>query len=402
MKPKDGRYRVKLRITSERIPQLFPTPYSLTPDEFRKVMGSRANGDLRKIKEELLSLEDKVWDAINKLPSFSFELLRKSMNVEEKAVTDLFSAFNEKIQTLEKAGRVGTASSYLLAMKSLRAFHKRSQLSWTDITISFLEKYEAWMVAHGKSLTTVGIYLRNLRHLMNLALEQELIDRKQYPFGRNKYVIPKTRRRKIALCEEELRKIILYKPPEDSPEAFYKDMWVFTYLGNGINPKDLMLLKYRDIQGDYISIVRAKTAFTSRHDQMIVQIFLLDELKEIIAKWGTKPLSPEKYIFPFLKDKMTPAQIHAHKVQSIKLINTYMGRIGIKLGISSKITCQVARHSHATVLLNRNASISYIQSVLGHHSPQTTTHYLGDLNQQERRRLAETVTLKELKEEHGG
>ena len=64
-------------------------------------------------------------------------------------------------------------------LRSLENFKKN--LKFTDITPSFLKKYERWMLDNGKSITTVGMYLRALRAIFN----QQNIDSKLYPFSKN-------------------------------------------------------------------------------------------------------------------------------------------------------------------------------------------------------------------------
>jgi integrase/recombinase XerD len=68
---------------------------------------------------------------------------------------------------MEKEGRVGTVSNYNLSLKSLLAYHthraigrKPDQLGFLAIDKDWLKGDEHWMVEEGKSMTTVGIYLR--------------------------------------------------------------------------------------------------------------------------------------------------------------------------------------------------------------------------------------------------
>ena len=59
-----------------------------------------------------------------------------------------------------------------------------------------------------------------------------------------------------------------------------------------------------------------------------------------------------------------------------KQINKYMNRIASKLGIKSKITTYVARHTFSTVLRNSGASTELISEMLAHSSLSTTKNYL--------------------------
>ena len=82
-----------------------------------------------------------------------------------------------------------------------------------------------------------------------------LVPRENYPFGEKKYQIPTGVNIKKALPIEEIGKFYNHQSdasPEGQAKAEAKDYWLFTYLGNGINMKDIALLKYKNIPGDYI------------------------------------------------------------------------------------------------------------------------------------------------------
>jgi len=55
-----------------------------------------------------------------------------------------------------------------------------------DITIEFLKNLERWMLARGKSITTVGIHIRILRSVLNIAKYNGVITPQAYPFERRK------------------------------------------------------------------------------------------------------------------------------------------------------------------------------------------------------------------------
>ncbi len=72
------------------------------------------------------------------------------------------------MRTLREDGRIGTAVSYECAQSSLNKFMPDAK--YADITPDFLREYERWMLSNGKSITSVGIYLRAVRALFNNAL----------------------------------------------------------------------------------------------------------------------------------------------------------------------------------------------------------------------------------------
>lgn len=66
------------------------------------------------------------------------------------------------------------------------------------------------MLQRGKSITTVEIYVRTLRAIINLAKSRGTVKRNDYPFGRRKYVIPSSRNIKKALNIEQIKQIFNY------------------------------------------------------------------------------------------------------------------------------------------------------------------------------------------------
>jgi integrase/recombinase XerD len=71
-----------------------------------------------------------------------------------------------------------------------------------------------------------------------------------------------------------LKKLFDYRPEEGGTEQFYVDIWLFSYLSNGINMKDLFRLKYSCIMGDSIEFERAKTANSSSEPKKLVSSIL--------------------------------------------------------------------------------------------------------------------------------
>ncbi len=97
-------------------------------------------------------------------------------------------------------GEIGTANSYKDSLSSFKKFWKSDYLSIEDVDVKFLKKYEKWMLeTRGNSVTTVGIYLRNLRTVFNLIINHDKSKFENYPFTEKKYIIPTAENEKISL-----------------------------------------------------------------------------------------------------------------------------------------------------------------------------------------------------------
>lgn len=378
VKKKNDTYAVKLRLTFCRIQKYYPIQEYLTIDDWKKVHSEKPR---KAYKEKLLyfaEVENKAREIIKTLHPFSFAEFEHKFNEKPAAEINVLSSFEYYIEVLKKEGRAGTAESYTSALNSLKSYLKtkhRKRLFFWDITPEWLSRYEDWMLSSNKSVTTIGIYLRNLRSIFNRAIDDGKVNQSSYPFGKRKYQIPASKNIKKALTLADIGKIAQHEPKTDN-EAFARDMWMFSYMCNGANVKDIALLKYKNVQHGKIYFVRAKTERSSKQNQKEVSAIMLPEVKAIIEKWGIKPTDPDAYIFGMLEDGDTPQRIMMKVKQVVKNINKYMKRIGEKLELPLKLTTYNARHSYATILKREGASIELISESLGHKDLKTTENYL--------------------------
>ncbi len=389
-KKQDETYPVKLRVTYQRKRKYYGLPYSFTKDDFKRITGEKPRGQVKDIKLELSLIEQKARDIIKNLPAFSFKRFEQYF-FSNTAGADLFFYFDNYIKRLEKAGRVGTATAYRAAKKSIETFYHNRRVKFQDITPAFLQKYENWMLARDRSVTSVGIYLRCVRHLFNEAIKNGHATRENYPFGIDSYRIPHPRNIKKALPLSDIAKIFRFQPEPDSPEHFYRDLWIFSYLCNGMNMKDMFMLKYSHIHGDYIHFRRAKTELTDR-DSKPIDVYLTDEARAIIERWGSRPVYSDNYIFPILTHRLKPDQIQKKVKQATKMVNKYIKRVARKVGINENISTYTARHSFATVLKRSGASVEFISEQLGHTSVETTSAYLDSFEDEKKKEMAEKLT----------
>ena len=391
---KDEAYPVKLRITYKRKSRLYRTKFYLTEDDFQKAMGEKPRNDYKDLHRELLGVEKHALEIIGSLKTFSFEAFKRRLVTNTADQANLFSAFKEYIAELEDDDRVGNSSVYTTAKHSLEKFHPGDSLNFSEITPKFLKQYEKWMVeTESNGITTVGIYLRCVRRLFNRAIRNGFAKREEYPFGRelDQYQIPEPRNVKKALPLADIQKIFNYNSDNSIPASYSRDIWIFSYLCNGINMKDICLLRYSDVLSDTIVFRRAKTMQTNRKNKSI-EVVKTPEINKIIERWGQKPPDPDKFIFPILSENLTTKQQKAKIMQAIKQVNKYIKRIASELKIESDVTTYTARHSFATILKRAGVNISYISEALGHSTLTTTQGYLGSFENDEKKRMAALLT----------
>ena len=391
-RPKNsGLYPVKIRVTLNRVQKYYPIGMDITVDDFNRIQNGSVRNELRRLKSKITVWENKAQDIIDKTYPFSFEDFKLKLVDKNIKAPEIYALFDQTISDLNNQGRVSTSRVYRDTRNSLMKY--KSKLNIKEITPDFLKKYEDYMYSKGRSVTTVGIYLRHLRSIFNKAIDAEIIDRKYYPFGKNKYQIKAPRNIKKALTIEQIKSIIEYEVEEESNQHLAKDMWLLSYYCNGMNIKDILNLKFKNIDKDVIHFERIKTVNTIQNPKPII-VSLIPQAQEIINRWKKKERSPNDFVFPVLKKTMTEEDKMKIKNQFVKIINKYMKRIGIDIGYDKPLTTYSARHSFATILKRSGAPLGFISESLGHKSLQTTEAYLDSFEDETRRKYAEMLVPK--------
>lgn len=137
---------------------------------------------------------------------------------------------------------------------------------------------------------------------------------------------------------------------------------------NGINFRDLLFLKYKNIRDGEVVFERSKTKGNMK-EALLIHASLTPMMEDIIARIGNKRVSPETYIFRYAREGMTPMEISSMVRKVIS-----------------------ARHSFATILNKRGVDITFISESLGHNSLETTKTYLAGFDKDERRKISSFLT----------
>jgi len=367
-------YSVKLRVTHNRVQKYYSTGFRMNTLEFAKTM---QNVPLKKYENNRIELDEmllKARNACKELHIFSFIGFEKIFLNDKKPDKTLFQLYEKVISEKMLNGSVSTATNYRCSMKSLLNVNKN--LTYADITPDFLYEYETALLKDGKKTTTVGIYLRPLRAIINEAISLGYLPQDLYPFGRRKYIIPEGKNPKKALENEEFQKIWNYKCREfTSFEGRSKDFFILSYLCQGINFKDLLLMKKDQLSETEIQFFRQKTKDTVRSNPILITVPLLDETKVILNQW--KDLDETNpFLFNFITEEMTPVMVYKNVMQFVKVTNKHMNQIAKSLGIKKNITTYVARHQFSKAIIEGGESVELLSECLGHKNIRTTQNYV--------------------------
>lgn len=384
----NGKYPVKIRVTYQRIRKYYSTGKELTAEEWDLLPVSKSRY-LQSIKQDIQFSFEKIKNIVVSLEQedkFSFDFL--SQRIGRGNTGTVNAAFRVKIETLGTNNQIGTQLFYQDALVSFEKYAGKS-IKFSDVTVEWIQKFEKHLLDLGRSYTTIGMYCRGLRHIMNQAKRDGIIKESQYPFGVGKYTIPKGSSRKMALSMKDIQKFVSFCDGTEATEK-YRDLWFFSYLCNGINFADMLRLKYSNIIHNEICFMRSKTYRTLQTKKEICAV-LTPEMENIIKKWGNKNRIPEANIFPYLTGKESATDEKKIIQDVIRLCNKRLKLISKAIGVQG-ISTYTARHSYATVLKRSGANIAYISESLGHNDLKTTENYLASFEREEREKNAKLLT----------
>lgn len=398
--------------------KLFLTPLDWDNVQDRKY---KAKGKIFKIRETIDSVKIQAEAAIENVlkgkRGFTFKAFEKEFLVADLK-EDFLAFFEQHIQTIRAEGRIGTFRSYGNALSAFKAFRKDEDLSPFEITPELLNDFDAYLLKRkrpGKkaiktlSRTTIRIYMQVIKTIYLLMADENPELLKVYPFARKqndrkRYKLkPGAGHKGEALNVEQLQKFIAIDLDVMHPEHIEaKLLFLFSFYCQGMNMRDVFLLRYADIQGQTIRYVRHKTRLTETKES-VMEIPVTDAIRQIISKIGNPDKRPVNYVFTAIpnglathyprrtdKDVTQEERITQIIQQKIKMINKRLKNI-CETNDLPVVTTYWARHSYANLVRESGEGVEVIRELLGHADVRTTESYLKRFDAEYKKKVNEKI-----------
>lgn len=386
---KKGLYPIKIRVTHERKTKYFDTVFAVSEGDFIKIQtGNRVTDELRKVKIRIEKLLKKAEEVIWHLEYFDFEAFTIRFK-DTGDRNDLIYLLRSKAKRLKEEKFLSNSNLYAQAANLLERFvkieKKSSKLLIRDLTPDLLKSFQRWALntnyiieknrankERKYSVTTIGMYLIRIKAIINGQIEAGLMRAARSPFGKGKYIIPKSRVSKRPLEKQEIIAIANYET-DDPKQIFARDMFIFSYLANGMNFFDIFMLKWNDIKNDAFYFVRQKT-YSKLPDKQI-RVFINHRIQHIIDTHGIKKEN-NPYIFDIVPAR-ADIETATKKIRTqISLVNLSLKQIAKALNVTQEISTYYARHTFATMMHELGASLYTIKDVIGHEDIKSTQVYV--------------------------
>ena len=274
-------------------------------------------------------------------------LLRDAVRKKAPA-TITFPAFaRSAINTSDK--RDSTKENLLTTVGQLEQF--RPGLDFADLTYTFLKDFEAWLREQGKSVNTVAKHLRQLRTLVNEAINDGYMPADAYPF--RKFKIKQEKGRHEFLTPDELRRLEAVHAADQHRHVL--DAFLFCcYTG----------LRFSD--------------FCALRTDKIVMINRSHWLVLTMVKTTIEIKLPLSLLFDGKALQIIDRYSSVEELAAIPCnseTNKRLTAIAQSAGIKKHFTFHTARHTCATLLIHQGVPITTVQKLLGHTSVKTTQIY---------------------------
>ena len=260
-----------------------------------------------------------------------------------------FTAFAR--QTIEQSDRSDSTKENLLStVGHLEQF--RPGIDFADLTYTMLKDFEAWLREQGKNINTIGKHLRQLRTLVNEAINCGYMSADAYPF--RKFTIKKRKTEHRFLTPDELRRLESVQLADERHRHVLDAFLFCCYTG----------LRYSDFR----SLNAAQIVVIHRSKWLYLKMRKTDiDIRLPLALlFDGKALD--------IIDRYPSAEALAAIPDNCET-NRLLAEVGKLAGVKKHFTYHAARHTCATLLVHQGVPITTVQRILGHTSVKTTQIY---------------------------
>ena len=317
--------------------------------------------------EELRSLRELLARDNQTVHSVVCSMIRKKLFTVDEIVTACnerfmvsnLTKYTEKlVRELILQDRQETARHYQSTLSSFMRFRHNCDLRLDELNPILLKEYETYLFETGICANTVSFYLRTLRSILNQAVREGLVEACPMLFSQVHTRIEKTRKRAV---EEKVILSIVALQLLSPDLSLARDLFLFCYYARGMAFVDLAHLRRENIKGNKIIYSRRKTG-------QPMQVLLLPVMKKLIARY--KSVSGP-YLFPVLQNDH-PTYLEYQS--ALRLQNKRLKKLG-KM-VNADLSTYIARHTWASVALQKGISEELISKGMGHESIKTTRIYM--------------------------
>lgn len=281
---------------------------------------------------------------------------------------------------LTKAGRQGTAKSYICSVHSFLKFAGDNELNFSDLNQSLLKEYEQYLLNIGRTRNTVSLYLRMLRSICNQAVDRLKVIIPDNLFTDLFLGMDQGEKRSASL-QVFVRLAKLDLGSKSTSLGFARDLFMLSFYLRGISFVDLANLRKEDVHEDVLYYRRSNT-------KRALVVPLEPTALSIIEKYSTYT-GNSPYLLPILDSD--EEKKYSRYQNALRWYNRNLDSLSQMLKLKYSLTSYVPRHSWAAAVYRQGFPVSVISESLGHTSERTTYDYLTSFDDRVLRQVNQKV-----------
>ena len=280
----------------------------------------------------------------------------------------LFALIEARVLHFRSLGKVKTSRNYACALRQVWLFRGGCDIPLCDVSAALMRDFQDFLQQRGLRRNTISLYMRVLRAAYNHAVDDGLISVDRRPM--RKVFTGRDATPKRALDGGVVRALILADCRGDGPLEFARDMFLFSIYMQGMAFVDIAYLQKSQYADGCVAYCRHKTG---RLLVVGVQPCALEIIRRYAVADDACP-----YLFPILYNPLTRSPVSYDT--ALRTHNKRLGRLASALGMQSRLTSYVARHTWASLAKRSGVSVNVICEAMGHSSPAVTGIYLAELD----------------------
>lgn len=280
---------------------------------------------------------------------------KAKLNQQKKLIPKTLQEFeNEYLDHISSThSKSYVDKSVKLSFKMFKQFLKKDILL-TEISVNLVDKF--FTSTYARAQYSAKLYLRTLKSAFNTALRWQLVENN--PFQKIK--APKS----VKSIPTYINEVDLTKICNVTKEKYLKNLFWFAFL-TGARLSEILSLKWSNVNLNekVIAITNSKTFRTKNKQDRVIPIN--EKLFDILLEMKRINTNENDFLF--------------YKVKGIKLSADFVSKKfkkAVRLAkLNDKIHFHSLRHSFASLIHQKGASLSVVKDLLGHQDIKTTLIY---------------------------
>ncbi|MBR3291965.1 MAG: site-specific integrase [Bacteroidales bacterium] len=286
--------------------------------------------------------------------------------------TDLFDLGEKRLIQLKAEGRYSSYRNTRATLRKLSRFRGGKPLPLGAVTPELVAGFREYLIKEeGNCNSTVT---ENIK-ILSLLLNQAGVSHDPC----SGMMLKREEHRRNYLLEEELDRMMALRLEEGSELDRARDIF-YLECRTGLRISDLLQLCWGSFNGETLQVKMQKT-------QREVTVPVTKSVRRILEKYRHLFSSAEERIFPFLgmeEWRTDEFSLSRALVAATCRVNQLVKQIADRAGIKKNISTHVGRHTFATMLISKGASIYEVKELLGHRDVKVTQVYAHLLDERKR------------------